>query len=259
MNDIKHRENIFSNSTISKSLMSKKLFYNKPTPLEFAKLFTQTYIDSADLPIGFREVACSKVQFPYIFQDVLDDDLIAGHRKYGPVGFSPEADNSVGYFCNKDMIFDEMKKLSPQSVEYSEWKSILKFWDAESTNTKIRNAFPKEVQKKLPSDNFLNDEYAAFPLYRMAGINLNNKKLVELGISGLRNEVKSYKQNVKVDSKKIELYDGIIASLNLFSDFALLYASVVADKIMQTKNKTRVKELKQMADALIFISEKKEK
>ncbi|MEE9431616.1 MAG: pyruvate formate lyase family protein [Melioribacteraceae bacterium] len=258
MNNVKHKTNgIFSANANPRVPMSKEYFINKSSSLEFATLFTQTYIDAANLPIGLREIACSKVQLPYIFQDILDDDLIAGHRKYGLVGFSPEADNSVGYFCNKNLIFDEMKKLSPQSVEYSEWKSILKFWDAESTNTKIRNAFPEEVQNKLPSDKFLDDEYAAFPLYRMAGINLNNKKLVELGISGLRDEVKSHKQKVNVDIKSTELYNGMIASLDLFSDFTLLYASVITDKIFQTKDKERVEELQQMADALFFISEKK--
>ena len=236
-------------------LFSKDTIINKPSPLDFAKQFTQTYIDSAKLPIGSREIACSRVQFPYIFQDILEGDLIAGHREYGPVGFSPEA-GDVGYFCNTEMIQKEMDQLPVHSQELTDWESILDFWSKESTQSKIREAYPSEVKKILPSDDYLVDEYAAFPLYRMAGANLNNKKLVDLGISGLREEVKIQQKYTISVGKSQELYSSMIGALDLFSEFALLYASLVMDKILITNHPKRIKELQNLADSLIHISEK---
>ncbi len=242
----------FWNHTIT--LFSKDTLVHKPSTLDFAKQFTQTYIDNAKSSLGSREIACSRVQFPYIFQDILVGDLIAGHRAYGPVGFSPEA-GDVGYFCNVEMIQKEMDRLSVQSDAYKDWESILGFWQNESTKSKIRKAYPSEVKKILPSDDYLVDEYAAFPLYRMAGANLNNKKLVDLGISGLRREVEI--KSASSTGKSRELYAGMIAALDLFSEFSILYASLVLDKIITTYDPKGIKELQNLADSLIHISEKK--
>ena len=243
----------FWNGSIN--LFSEDTITNKPSPLEFAKQFTQTYIDHTNSPIGLREIACSRVQFPYIFQDILEKDLIAGHRKYGPVGFSPEADD-VGYFCNTKWFQNEMDQLDVQSQEYKDWESILDFWQTESTRFKIRKAFPSKVKKILPSDDFLVDEYAAFPLYRLAGANLDNKKFVDLGIIGLKKEVELQK-SINTSNESQALYKSMIAALDLFSEFALLYASLVINKISESNNPERIKELQNLADSLIHISEKK--
>jgi len=239
----------------SVNLFNIDTIVNKPSALDFSKMFTQTYIDSAELSIGFRELACSRVQFPYIFHDIEANDLIAGHRKYGPVGFCPEA-YSVGYFHNVESINEEMNKLSPQSVEYKDWELILEFWNSESTESKIRNAFPKDVQEILPSDEYLNDEYAAFPLYRMAGSSLDNKKLVEIGIVGLREEIKN-KKNSSSDKNANEIYSVMLSSLDLFRDFSLLYSSMILEKSYIEQNKQRSVELLKISNSLIHISEKK--
>ena len=237
-------------------LFNEKTLISKPSALDYAKQFTQTYIDTAGMGKGIREIACSRVQFPYIFQDISDGDLIAGHRRYGPVGFSPEADD-VGYFCNTEMIKAEMQKLSPGSEEYAGWEKILAFWRKEATKAKIRTAFPDEVKKIMPGDDYLVDEYAAFPLYRLAGANLNNKKLIELGIPGLRRETEKYKKKASLQKKDTSLYDNIIAALDLFSELALLYASLVNDKLKSEKDPQRAHELQLMKNSLSSISSSK--
>ena len=237
-------------------LFNKNTLVNKPSALDYAKQFTQTYIDTAGKDIGIRELACSRVQFPYIFQDISDGDLFAGHRRYGPVGFSPEADD-VGYFCNTNMIKSEMRKLSPLSKEYADWEKILAFWHKETTKAKIRASFPDKVKNTMPSDDYLVDEYASFPLYRLAGSNLNNKKLIELGISGLRQEVEKFKEKALSQKKDTLLYNNIIAALDLLSELILLYASLVNDKLRDEKDTARKQELQLMKNSLIFISNKK--
>ena len=239
-------------------LFTEDTIRQKPSTLQFSKQFTQTYIDCIGMAIGAREIACSKVQFPYIFQDISDTDLIVGHREYGPVGFSPEA-GDIGYFCNTEMIKKEMDQLPADSDDYKDWLNIIGFWSTEATKVKVREAFPAEVKKILPSDDYLVDEHAAFPLYRLAGANLNNKKLVELGIGGLRKEIITAQKSAKLKGDNPQVFESMIAALDLFSEFAVLYASFVLNKILISNDEKRIKELQIIAGSLIHISEEKPK
>ncbi|MDR1011503.1 MAG: pyruvate formate lyase family protein, partial [Opitutaceae bacterium] len=64
-------------------------------------------------------------------------------------------------------------------------ETMLAFWKTETTHAKVRAAYPDDVRRILPEDDWPNHPGAAFPLYRMAGITLDNEKLLRLGLPGL--------------------------------------------------------------------------
>ena len=67
-------------------------------------------------------------------------------------------------------------------------EEMIQFWKTENTNTKIRQQFPKSWAGSMGGDDYAHDNAAIHPLYRLAGVNLDFKKLFRLGVCGLRVE-----------------------------------------------------------------------
>jgi len=68
-------------------------------------------------------------------------------------------------------------------------EALGRYWRGRTTAEKARAAYPDWVARRLPSDAWTEDSGVAFPLYRMAGTNLDYGKLLALGLDGLEREL----------------------------------------------------------------------
>ena len=218
--------------------------------------FTGMYRQYDDEDIAIREAMCLKAQFPGLLCEIMDDDLFAGRLFLPAVSFTPQADGDEGGF---GYVFSQSKinqllnnpELLPENK--IKLKELMSFWEKEHTSYKTRNAYPAELKRGLPSDNWTKESGIAFPLYRMAGTHLNYKKLVTLGIEGLKQEIKQYKDKQQQGTQIYNFYKASELALNTFCDICNFYADM-ALKMSAIKNKERKEELLAMENVLRSIS-----
>ncbi|MFB6150336.1 MAG: pyruvate formate lyase family protein [Haloarculaceae archaeon] len=191
---------------------------------DFELGFTETYREHLDDHPAVREAACLDAQFPAIMEEVEDGDLFAGRIELPPVGFNVEQGEAVGYYCIEGEIRSEMESLD-LSPEYRERvEAMLDFWDGETTNEKVRDAYPEDVAEALPSDNWNGEPGIAFPLYRMAGANLDYETLLDRGIPGMRDLVADRGRAARRAGGETELFAGMETALDALADTCLWYA-----------------------------------
>ncbi|MFO7447496.1 MAG: pyruvate formate lyase family protein [Ignavibacteriaceae bacterium] len=226
--------------------------YNFKTELEF----TETYKKYKDEHPAIREAMCLKVQYPAFFTEIQDKDLFAGRIKNTLVGITPDewGTAAFGYYCVKDKIFEELK--NPELDEETREKvlEMVKYWDKESTSAKLRAAYPEEMAKYLPSDNWMGEPGISFPLYRLTGGNINWDKLLKKGIPGLMQELELYKATALKEKKDEKLFEGMKIALDILSDVCLFYAKQAKEIALSTTDKGRKKELETIADTLEIIT-----
>ena len=69
------------------------------------------------------------------------------------------------------------------------------FWADENDKERLRRYYPNDIKELMPYDDFENDYYTAYPLYRLGGAYLDFEKLFDLGIDGLIHEIDSQPLN----------------------------------------------------------------
>jgi len=119
---------------------------------------------------------------------ILPGDVIAGRIHLPLVGISPEP-GGFGYFCAHGEVRKSLDLLQMDAVQSAEVLRMVSYWEGASTAAKTRGAFPRWVEDRLPSDNWQGEEGAAFPLYRLAGSQLDFDRLLHLGLKGLEKEL----------------------------------------------------------------------
>lgn len=216
--------------------------------------FTNIYRKYKNEHIAIREAMCLKAQFPAILDDIEEDDRFAGRISPGSVGFSIEEGNNVGYYFKADEIMEEINSSDADPSYQKQLQELLEFWQTENTNYKVRKAYPRELTKALPSDNWQTEAGIAFPLYRMAGVNLNYKKLLNLGLTGLLEEVGKCRDRALQNNGDADLFQGMIIALKLVEEVCLYYSEQAGKLSAQTKNDKEKEELNKMADLLKKIS-----
>lgn len=217
----------------------------------FISEFTHTFLNFNDQQIEEREIACLRLQYPFILQEIQDGDWFAGRIHHAPMGFSPQMGNGFGYYLQED----EFRALlqHPELVEERpRLQALNEFWRNTQTAAQVRQAYPPKMQALLPSDNWNGESGIGFPLYRMSGSNLDYAKLVRLGISGLREEIRS---NRLVHPESAALYGAMDSALDLLTEVCLWYA----DQAETHKNKASLQDAARydlMAASLRHVAEK---
>ncbi len=225
---------------------NKNRFTNDPNgTVAILKKFTETYQKYTDGPKGLREVECLRVQYPIYFCDIDEHDLFAGRDAYPAIGFGAQAHTFFGYYMQEEEL-DKLlhhKELDPENAKVIE--ELRRFWQQESDAIKTRNAYPEKMRQVLDSDAWFSEPIIGAPLYRMSGTQIDFDKLVRLGIPGLLNEIRSYKNRCEANTESWQLYENMEHALALFSEVAVFYADMAA-KMAKTASSARQNELLQM-------------
>ncbi len=182
--------------------------------------FTETYKKYRNAPAPIRELRCMEQMYPDIFLDIQPGDLFAGRIKMSHIGFSPEP-GGLGYYCDEPAIRALLKENSYPEELLQDMEDLLSFWETEKTSAQVRAAYPAWIAEALPSDDWQGGPQPASPLYRMAGTYPDYQKLLELGIPGLRELVRSKQEGA--DPEAAVLYEAMEGALDLLSKCCIHY------------------------------------
>ena len=117
------------------------MFYNPKADLDYALEFTRTYQSEENR--DYREIACLKIQLPYVATPIAEDDLIVGGMKHGYVGLSPQYGGSYTYYFHEDRVREALGKLGGEAdAAYREQiEEMCRYWATECTHYKMKKRF----------------------------------------------------------------------------------------------------------------------
>ncbi len=150
-----------------------------------AERITAAYRAHEEVGPALREAAILEEQFQHLFLPPEDGDLFAGRVIYPLVGLSPEP-CGLGYYCAFDALISGAEAY-PAFAHRA--RRVSAYWRGRTTREKCRAAYPEWVRERIPSDNWTEESGVGFPLYRMAGSNLDYGRLLHLGLDGLAAEL----------------------------------------------------------------------
>lgn len=157
---------------------------------------------------AIREAMVLKALYPDVLLPLRENDVIAGrigatHGAWIPLDFNPQKNNQIGYM----MSIPQMRRLQEEyPARSAEIEEMIAYWKKESTFVKIREQMPDEVRKYLfprgtaldaegflragvpgqkKGSGFISGSYDT----RIGGLMADYRKLMRLGIPGLRAEI----------------------------------------------------------------------
>lgn len=224
-------------------------------PLELELRFTETFQRYQDAPVALREAKCLQVLYPEILGPIYEEDLVAGRIEPRLVGFSPDEWGSCafGYYHLPKAIREVADSLPLDPAFRRKVDEMIAFWDEHSTAARVRAAYPPEMAKYLPSDDWMNTYGIAFPLYRLTGANVDYGKLLRLGIPGLRGEVTERRERAAAEGSPVDLFDGMLIALDVLEDACRHYEAEALHEAEATSDPQRRSELEKLADTLANI------
>jgi len=191
---------------------------------EMMLAFHKAYTSTDD--IVMREAACLKVQYPLSACAWQKGDKLAGRKTFAPLCFWPQAPGGDGYVFHKAVFNAFLAKKQLSDANREALRAIIPFWEKENTIYKTEESYPPELRKAMPTSEFNDQPGAAFMLYRIGGAQLDYDKLVRLGVDGLRRQI-GEKMTAGTNAGAQNLYKGMLATLDVFSETALYYASMI--------------------------------
>jgi len=206
------------NVEVSKKLPSEKSLYEQ---LEIMQLYTDTH--RAFTGREEREVACLKVLYPRLFRNIQPGDLFAGRLDFLPIGFGCVTSlGGVGHYC----VFNKLRQFQnalENDNDKAQVDALYNYWLDHDLKTK----YCKDVLTENTIGRFIDCEYALIATARLSGMMLDYRKLLDLGIDGLRRQITA---QLKTEPDNAFL-KATLSCLDLFVDCALH----LADTAMQNR------------------------
>ena len=206
--------------------------------------YTKAHKESLNLDKTGRELNCLHVIFPALFRHIQDGDLIAGRLDFLPIGFgSVTSIGGVGHYC----VFHELRAFQ-EKLESKEDKqrvdALYDYWQQHD----VKTIYCQDILNDSTTGKFIDCAYPFMATARLSGMMLNYKKLVSLGIEGLKEEIQNKPQNAFLKAA--------YSALNLFKD-CIAYQIDLLEETKKTANEKRKKELTFMQEDLAYIKENK--
>lgn len=233
--------------------------YQPKLLLERELAFTKVYRENLNEHRAVRESRCMQTQLKTYFLAPHEEDVIAGRLDRPHIAFAPcfEGDSidKVCYCIDEascEALYDKIVADPSYSEDYrKQVREMIDYWKVENTNHKIKERYPEFFRNSMGEDNYFQYNSAIHPLYRLAGINLDMKKLFRLGLVGLRDEALQYAAEAK-DPEAKAFYEGVASIQDSIR-------GVVADYVEEARamaaraEGTRKEELEKMAARLTHI------
>jgi len=211
--------------------------------------FTAAYKENLNNHPAVREAACFKVLYPAMLLGVDEYDRIVGRADIFPIGLGHQyINNQFGFVMREEWFNTTMndKNLAPELRKRLE--ALYNFWRVRTTIQKIEDRKTEDERKYVHGITWDDCPASITKSYRIAGIFLDYEKLLQLGINGLKEEVKRAEKSAECSDP--ELFRGILMSLDVFSNCALWYAGECLNKAAVESNPERKRDLKEMARIL---------
>ena len=148
--------------------------------------YTETYKHYANSDKARREVECLKIIYPTLFRHIEEKDLIAGRLDFLPIGFGCVTSvGGVGHYC----VFHKLrafKETLVTSEEKSRVDALYDFWQDHD----LKTLYCQDILGDATTGFFMQYEPPYMATARLSGMMLNYQKLVDLGVDGLKSEVR---------------------------------------------------------------------
>lgn len=139
-----------------------------------------------------REQLCQRVQFPKVLLPARSTDWLAGKRTYPEVGYSIQY-GGMGFYADFSRWPTTEQPLGIGARELKRWDALRDYWQREDASRQCARRYAPPyadlLQGRFSGEGDPQPE-ALYPLFRMAGMQLDLRKLVTLGIPGLEAEVR---------------------------------------------------------------------
>ncbi|MFJ5713037.1 pyruvate formate lyase family protein [Neobacillus sp. NPDC093127] len=222
--------------------------------LEQAVMFTETYRNYKNDHVAILEAMCLSVQYPYAFEPIQANDLIAGRFRRPWVRFTSHDCDELAFTFDEKRMIEAYENPDASKFEKQSIMELIKFWKTENTQAKVRAAYPPYLAEALPSDNWVGEPGIAFPLYRMCGVMPDFGKLLQLGIPELKAKVERHLQQAVREGGDVKLFEGMGLALDLFTGSCLYYADQAEQMSLGESDEARKLELEEIAAALRSIT-----
>ena len=229
-------------------LLSKEEYYT--FLLEFTNIHKKHYEKDPYL----CEAKALSLQFKYSLSAPRKQDVFAGRAIDLALGFSPQVYSDrggFGYYCDEKKLNNQLETLDFNKQEISKIEKIKSYWRSYDSVDLTRRSYPEWLAKVLPSDNWTSEPGIAFPLYRMAGAQLNFKLLIDQGIPGLKKMIRSKGNNNKPNNS---FYEALLIMLEGFSSACQHYAEKCERSLALEKDLSMKSRLAAIADSLNHIA-----
>lgn len=191
------------------------MYFDSKLDLDYALKFTEIYKSEPDKAL--RELKCLEIQLPYVLMPMEENDLIVGYMKHGFVGFSPQYGGSYTYYYWDDRVLNALNEIKDKvDSEYIEKVEEMRaFWREESTERKMFSRYEKKYRRvsELDGSFFYGTD-------RIAGMTVDLKRLVDLGLLGLKEYIES-QEEINGESS---FYTALKGSVDLIVKACLSYA-----------------------------------
>ena len=249
--------------------------------LKSALEFTREYKNNMDKPLPIREALCLKKQFPALFREIKDYDLIAGRVYYYPyAGFGVEFDayekyrdknlsgaeaaewektlasrvatSNTGFCYNYHALMLLKDKFNNDPEINAQVDEIIGVWWDESTRYKYNLQVPGEISRYICKTGRGESFLSCF--FRISCFSVDFDRLLRVGLSGLRAQISEAKIKREALGEDVSLYVGMLIALDTVSECCLYYKAHTLLKAETERNPKRKAELCKMAEALENIS-----
>ncbi|MFV0241686.1 MAG: pyruvate formate lyase family protein, partial [Lacrimispora sphenoides] len=159
--------------------------------LSIMEAYTEAHRNSEGLDKARREINCLKAIYPVLFRSIESDDLLAGRLDFLPIGFgSVTSIGGVGHYCVFHKLRAFKETLSTEE-EKARVDTLYDYWQEHDTKA----IYCQEVLTEDTVGRFIDCSYPLMATARLSGMMLNYKKLMEYGVEGLKELIRSKEQN----------------------------------------------------------------
>lgn len=215
--------------------------------LDLMERYTGVHRAHADSDKALREAACLAVLYPALFRDIEDTDKIAGRIDFLPIGFGCVTSvGGVGHYC----VFSGLRKLQKQlpDADAPRIDVLYDYW----LRHDVKTLYCNEILTDTTIGRFIDCEYPMIATARLSGMMLDYRKLLDLGIGGLRRQITERRK----EAPDNHFLEAALQSLDLFAICADDLRGQ-AEAAMESADATRRKELAVICDSLARIREDK--
>ena len=227
--------------------------------LQFEIDFTNAYRDAIAKYTNTAqiELACLEAQYPAIMHPIQNDDVLAGRMEMGIVGLGIQGQTGgFGYYINQEKVVAALEFQEGNAKYREDLHDILTFWKGKNSYDIVLRNTPKDIKEALPTEQWKVLPLPASPIIRMAGAFVDFDKLVRIGITGLEDEIKRNILKTIETGNDVILYKSMLGSLKVLKSMCLLYYSEAKKLAGLAKTSERKKQLSDLADALVNITQK---
>ena len=204
---------------------------------------------------GACEIACLRAQLPLQFLSWQPGDIFVGRSQQPMAGFYPQIytkRSGFGYFADQEKLTALIKDAKLENSTRKELTHWQTYWQQYDSVNFTRDLFPVHLQATLPDDDWIGKAGSAFPLYRMAGSQLDYEKLLKWGITGIKEAVKEKLKHHILETRQANFIENLLELPKVLDSLIENYERHIEDKLAEA-DETQTNNLLLIRESLVAV------